>query len=211
MRPRHLWRLCARCFVWRPQTYKGMVKHVRDPNSERRTQVAVIDISRAYFNAKKDPSVNPTYVALPDEDEDKAKGMCGLLQVHMYGTRAAAEGWHGEYSSFLESLGFRKGDASACVFRLASRNLITSVHGDDFTIAGPKSDIDWLKKQMEGKYELTETGRIGPGRDDGRELKVLNRIVRWGPEGLEYEADPRQGERLVADLGLTGAKTVGTP
>ena len=28
---------------------KGLIKHVRDPKSTRRTQVAVIDISRAYF------------------------------------------------------------------------------------------------------------------------------------------------------------------
>ena len=190
---------------------KGLPKHVRNPEDERRTQVAVIDISRAYFNAKKDDSIDPTYVALPEEDGDKARGMCGLLQVHMYGTRAAADGWHGEYSSFLVSLGFRKGDASACVFRLPSRHLVTSVHGDDFTIAGPKCEIDWLKGQMELKYELTETGRIGPGVKDGKELKVLNRIVRWCPEGLEYEADPRQAERIVADLGLHNAKTVGTP
>ena len=30
-------------------------------------------------------------------------------------------------------------------------------------------------------------------------------------EGLEYEADPRQAERLVRDLKLEGAKVLGTP
>ena len=190
---------------------KGLTKHVRDGNSELRTQVAVIDISRAYFNAKKDSEIDPTYVDLPPEDPAKAKGMCGLLQVHMYGTRAAAEGWWGEYSDFLIDLGFKKGDASACVFRHEGRNLVTSVHGDDFTIAGPKVHIDWMRRSMEAKYELTETGRIGPGQDDGKELKVLNRIVRWMPGGIEYEADPRQAERVVENLGLRGAKTVGSP
>ena len=190
---------------------EGQTRHDRRPQSEMRTQVAVIDISRAYFNAKKDDTKDPTYVELPAEDPDKARGLCGLLQVHMYGTRAAAEGWHGEYSNFLVSIGFVRGDASACVFRHGSKNLVTSVHGDDFTIAGPKLQIDLMKKEMEAKYELTETGRIGPGPKDGKELKVLNRLVRWTEAGLEYEADPRQAERIVGDLALEGAKTVGSP
>ncbi len=81
----------------------GVISHERCPKSEQRTQISVIDISRAYFNAAKDPDGDPTYVDLPSEDADKAKGLCGLLQVHMYGTRAAADGWHGEYSNFLRS------------------------------------------------------------------------------------------------------------
>ena len=71
---------------------KGLAKHVRDGDSAMRTQVPVIDTSRAYFNAKKDCDKDPTYVELPEEDPGKRKGMCGLLQVHMYGTRAAADG-----------------------------------------------------------------------------------------------------------------------
>ena len=42
-------------------------------------------------------------------------------------------------------------------------------------------------------------------------MKILNRIARWTAGGLEYDADPRQAERLVADLGLEDAKRVGTP
>ena len=41
-------------------------------------------------------------------------------------------------------------------------------------------------------------------------MKVLNRLVRWTQTGIEYEADPRQIERLVVDLGLEGCSTVGT-
>ena len=191
--------------------FEGDKKHVRDGKSEDRTQISVIDISRAYFNAKKDENINPTYVELPEEDVDKKKGMVGLLRVHMYGTRAAADGWHGEYSSALESMGFARGDASACVFRHAERRLVTSVHGDDFTTAGPKRQLDWMKGELMKHYELNENYRIGPGPDDGKEAKVLNRIIRWTPMGVEYEADPRQAERLILELGLEGAKSVGTP
>ena len=62
----------------------GDAKHVRRADSEDRTQIMVLDISRAYFNAKKDEGVDPTYVELPAEDPDRAEGMCGLLRVHRY-------------------------------------------------------------------------------------------------------------------------------
>ena len=85
------------------------------------------------------------------------------------------------------------------------------MHGDDFTSSGPKRQLDMLKAKMEEKYELKENYRIGPGPEDAREARILNRIVRWTADGLEYEADPRQGEKMVESLGLGGAKSLGTP
>ena len=82
----------------------GASKHVRSGSSEERTQISIIDICRAYFDGKKSADVDPTYVELPQEDEGRSEGLCGLLQMHMYGTRAAADGWHGEYSSFMKSI-----------------------------------------------------------------------------------------------------------
>ena len=58
---------------------------------------------------------------------------------------------------------------------------------------------------MEGKYELKRAGRLGPGPEDKKELSVLNRILRYTPQGFEYEADPRQRERLLEELQLDGA------
>ena len=69
--------------------------------------MSFVDISRAYFNAKCDPD-KPTYVELPPEDPDHGR-MCGLLQRHMYGTRAAADGWQREYARTLtEDLGLNR-------------------------------------------------------------------------------------------------------
>ena len=56
-----------------------------------RMQVSFIDISRAYFNAKTSEE-HPVYVELAPEDPDFGKGPCGRLNVHMYGTRMAADG-----------------------------------------------------------------------------------------------------------------------
>lgn len=137
--------------------------------------------------------------------------MCGELLVHLHGTRPAAEGWHNEYAGTSVDLGFSVGAASACVFRHQERRIVTSVHGDNFTSAGPKASLDRFRDQLKMKYELTEQARLGPGEEDDKDARVLHRIVRWEAGGLEYEGDPRQGEEVVLDLGLEGAKSVATP
>ena len=133
------------------------------------------------------------------------------MRVHVYGTRVAAEGWHNKCSSVMKARDFTRGDASACVFRQPKRRLVACVHGDDFTVAGPKHQLDWMKSQLEFKYELTVIGRLGPGEGDDKKVRILNCVIRWNAKGLEYEADPRQVEKLASDLGLQGAKMLGTP
>ena len=66
-------------------------------------------------------------------------------------------------------LGFRQGVASPCVFWHKERSLVCSVHGDDFTTAGAKPDLDWFESELESRYELRKGGRIGPGHDDDKE------------------------------------------
>ena len=62
--------------------------------SERRAQIMLIDVSRAYFNAKTSDD-EPIYVEVPREAE-AAPWMCARLRWHKYGTRRDAEGWQGE-------------------------------------------------------------------------------------------------------------------
>ncbi len=97
------------------------------------------------------------------------------------------------------------------MFRHPERQLVASVHGDDFTTAGAKHDLDWYEHKLEAHYECTIQPRIGPGAEDAKEATALNRVIRWTAEGVEYEADPRQAEKLLAECGLTGARTVATP
>ena len=63
-------------------TLLGWPKRCWDPSSKHRTQVSFVDISRAYFNAPTNPD-EPTYVALPPEDPEHDKGLCGLPLRHM--------------------------------------------------------------------------------------------------------------------------------
>ena len=129
----------------------------------------------------------------------------------MYGTRPAADGWHSEFSDTLEDMGMVRGISSACVFRHPDRGLMCSVHGDDFTTVGPKKHLDWFKSEFMKRYEFKEAARLGPGPNDDKEGRVLNRVVRWTASGLTYEADPRQSEKLIRELGMEGSKAVSTP
>ena len=181
----------------------------RNPKHPDRTQVSMVDISRGYFNAKKDPD-DLTYVALPNEDKN-CQNMCALLARHMYGTRGAADGWQEEYSTTLVELGFVQGMSSACVFVQRERGLVCTVHGDDFTTVGGKLSLDWFEEQLKKHYELTVGPRLGPGAQDAKEATILNRVVRWTAEGLEYEADPRQSEKLIHECGMEGSNSVATP
>ena len=45
---------------------------------------------------------------------------------------------------------------------------------------------------------------MGPGPDDCKEFTVLNKVIRWTDKGVEYEADPRQAEKLLEGLSLDG-------
>ena len=94
-----------------------------------------------------------------------------------------------------------------------TRNIACSVHGDDFTAAGPKPELNWFEAILKESYELTAGGRLGPGPKDDKEAIVLGRVIRWTDQGIGYEADPRQAEKLISELQLEGdaVKSVVTP
>ena len=172
--------------------------------------MSFIDIKGAYFNAKVDPESAPVFVDLPGEGSD-SEAMCAQLLRHMYGTRMAADGWQEEYSTLLIRLGFRQGTASPNVFHHPTQQIACSVHGDDFTSSGPASELDWFEESVAKEYEVTIGPRLGPGPDDAKEGRALNRAIRWCEDRIEYEADPRQAERLIAECGLEGCQTMATP
>ena len=97
------------------------------------------------------------------------------------------------------------------MFRNEERGRVVNVHGDDFTATGPKRQLEWFEATVREQYGLTTQPRLGPGDGDAKEATVLNRVVRWTKEGLEYEADPRQIERFISECGLDGSKSVTTP
>jgi hypothetical protein len=176
--------------------------------SQGKRQIGFIDIKKAHLYAK---ATRDVFIELPPGD--CMEGMCGKLNYTLYGTRDAAHNWEKEYTGTLQDMGFMVGKSTTCVFRHTGRNIDIVVHGDDFTILGTSWDIQWVHDRLAAKYELKLRGVLGSPLNPGStsEISVLNRIVRWGGSGIEYEADPRHAEIIISELGLKGSKAVATP
>ena len=80
------------------------------------------------------------------------------------------------------------------MFNNPERDLRVSVHGDDFTVLGYIDDLNWFQMEIKAKFETKVRGIIGPEDTDDRSIKILNRIVQWTPDGIEYEVDQRHAE-----------------
>ena len=84
------------------------------------------------------------------------------------------------------------------------------VHGDDFVAVGPEQHLEETKKTLENKYKL-KTQVLGCGEGEEKEIRILNKVVRIGQDGIELEADLRHAEFVVRELGLEGAKESAVP
>ena len=148
------------------------------------------DVSRAYFYAPvKDGQY--IYVKLPEEDTlPGEEGMCGRLNYSMYGTRRAATNWQSHYTKVLVQNGFTVGLANCVTFYHPQKYIYCMVHGDDFVTTGPSDSLDWFDKTLKSAFEI-KTDRISSVKDKKKELKVLNRIIRYTECGIEMEADLR--------------------
>ena len=94
----------------------------------------------------------------------------------------------------MVTIGFSRGMASPCVFYHKERNVRAVIHGDDFTILGYEWDLDWFRKKIRERYEVKVKARLGPGIEDDKEVRILNRVVSWDKEGIKYEPD--QGTQI---------------
>ena len=141
--------------------------------------------------------------------------MLGRLRLCLYGTRDAALNWQSTLSEHLVEIGFIQGIGHPSVFRHATRDVWTLVHGDDCCSAGKSNDLDWFHKALGEKFDI-KTQRLGRGKDkDGKpkleEGQVLNRVIRRTRAGWELEADPRHAEIIIQHLDLQDANSVSTP
>eukprot|EP00969_Alexandrium_andersonii_P209588 9258396-Alexandrium_andersonii.AAC.1 len=66
---------------------------------------------------------------------------------------------------------------------------------------------------MEARFLCEVEGRLGGGKSDPKEARLLNRVIHWAPSVYLYEADPRHAEQLVRDLlsAQGGARAVTFP
>lgn len=143
------------------------------PRGARR-RIMINDVARPYFDA---PSLSPTFVEIYGEDfEEGGEDRCGELRVSMYGTRPAAHNGKKCYTELPEKAGFKVTRASICIMRNDEKDKDSLVNGDDFVSVGDESELLWLQKVLEPKFE-TSTIVMGPGPDNSKEAQVLNRII----------------------------------
>ena len=110
----------------------------------------------------------------------------------------------------METARFARGKYNASTYYHEGRKLETMVHGDDFVTTGSRENIHWLKKALEGRFEI-KTTIVGNDKSESTEARILNRVVRRTDHGWEYEADQRHAEIIVQALGLNEAKGLSTP
>ncbi len=168
-----------------------------DPHHD--VKIEVLDARKAHLHAFADRVV---FTQLPPEVA--VPGYCARLVRCLYGTRDAPKRWEAFLAEQLVGLGFAKGLASPCCFYHAALEVRCIVHGDDFVLSGRAAALDEVKASMHERFLLKELGRLGGGQGELKELRVLNRVIRWTPAGLTYEADPRHVEILVR--GVAGAE-----
>ena len=82
---------------------------------------------------------------------------------------------------------------SRCCFHNELCSVAGTVHGDDIFVAGPRQDIAKMGATLEKRWE-TRDQMIGPEPSDQKELRILNRTLRWFKDGLVFcsEFETRQ-------------------
>ena len=173
--------------------------------STRGCKILVMDARKAHLHATVDRLI---YVNLPPEA--RKPGMCARLRRCLYGTRDAPARWEAFLTAELLKMGFVQGLSSPCCFHHREKQLRCVVHGDDFTFAGPATALAWAEAAMHKQFLMKVVGRLGPDADDMKEIRVLNRVLRWTAQGIAYEADPRHAEILMTGL-LGASRPVTTP
>lgn len=83
---------------------------------------------------------------------------------------------------------------------LLPREVRCVVHGDDSVFSGPTPQLAWVKGKVARRFLVKTMQIFAGGPDDQREIRILNRVVRWELGGLTYESDPLHAEILRQSL-----------
>ena len=83
-------------------------------------------------------------------------------------------------------------------------------HGDDITIGGERSAVEFLIKKISRKYVIKKQV-IGEGADFENSGRILSRVIEWGRDGITMEADQRNVREILKGFELEGANHSATP
>lgn len=162
-----------------------------------KVKLMFVDVRKAHLNGQlRDDEF--AYVRLPPE----VGGGVARPRRWLHGMRPAAQAWERAYTGKLVEEGFVRGSASSVVFVNLETEVRCVVWGDDFTFLGRDGDLKHMEKVMSDWYEVKVRGIVGPDPRDMKEIRILNRTLRWTKNGIELEADGKHVKTIIDEVGL---------
>ena len=169
-----------------------MTKRVSRNN--RPLKLSFIDVKKADLCSDV---LRELYVEPPPE-ANEPPDIVWRLQRAMYGARGAPAAWEREWTKTLNSVGFESGVSNPALLHCETLDASMVVHGDDFITLGDSEALSEVERAMSDHYTIKVRAILGAGCDDAKEVRILNRYVRWKSDGgknwMEYEPDPRHAE-----------------
>ena len=75
------------------------------------------------------------------------------------------------------------------------------MHGDDFLVEGELRELRWFEREI-AKVFTVKSKFLGPEPGSEKEVKLLNRTMRWEQDGISWEPDRRHIELLLEQLDM---------
>ena len=125
-----------------------------------------------------------------------------------YGTREACKCWRNEVTDTLIKEGCKAVVVVPKIFVSESNVYVTVCHGDDFVSCGSAAALDEVDRVLTAHCDTKILPRIGPTAYGGE----VDRTIRWGPQGFEWESNSKNVEDVVEEcivkLGTKEAPTL---
>ena len=87
---------------------------------------------------------------------------------------------------------------------------MATVHGDDITIGGQRTAVEFLIEMISQKYEINKPV-LGGDPDLEKSGRKLNRVIEWDRVCITIEADQRHVREIMKGLEMERANHSATP
>ena len=91
-----------------------------------------------------------------------------------------------------------------CIGCIKGEHTVAIVPGDDITVGGERSVVEFLIKMRSRKYDIKKQV-IGEDPDFEKSGRILNRVIEWDRDGITIEADQRHVRKILKGLELERA------
>ena len=98
----------------------------------------------------------------------------------------------------MRRIGFVASKSVPCLYVHAAKGVRAVVHVDDFLVSGESPELAWLEAELQKVFSI-KSEELGAGPSCAKEVKFLNRTVRWTSTGLEIEGDLKHVEFLMSE------------